>query len=80
MDGIDAGAVHAGDRDAVLEAISRQASEIRQHEHGAVAATASVTCPCGAEVGLATDAYKCRYCDVFFCPHCADDHFGEAPS
>jgi len=34
-----------------------------------------ITCRCGDEVGLVV-AYRCLYCDAWFCEPCAEDHFG----
>jgi hypothetical protein len=36
----------------------------------------SVTCPCG-KVRTLSDMYKCLYCGVVFCFHCAEEHFGQ---
>jgi hypothetical protein len=38
----------------------------------------SVTCPCGRTVAL-RDAYRCWFCGLFFCFHCAEQHFGPKP-
>ena len=38
--------------------------------------TPSVTCICGRKIPLRF-AYKCLYCDVFFCGDCAEEHFGK---
>lgn len=63
-------AVHEGKREAVLRAIADQAAELRGEDE------AGVTCPCGASGPLRL-MYRCLYCEVFFCPRCAADHFGE---
>lgn len=41
-----------------------------------VIATNKVTCECGRTIPLRF-AYKCLYCDLWFCTKCAGDHFGE---
>lgn len=62
--------IHAGDREAVLTAISEQAALL----HGQDIPT--MTCPCGAH-GDIDMMFRCFYCDIFFCPGCAEDHFEE---
>ena len=36
----------------------------------------SITCFCGDEISL-LEAYKCLYCDGWFCEPCAEEHFGK---
>lgn len=61
--------IHEGQREQILETNIEQARELKDSD-------ATVTCPCGAEGRLKT-AYQCYYCGVFFCPNCAETHFGE---
>lgn len=63
-------AVHRGDREATLETIADQSEELSEQDARGI----TVTCPCGAS-GPVTGAYRCLYCDVWFCPDCADAHF-----
>lgn len=62
-------AIHAGEREPVLNAIGDQASEL----HGEP--IPDVTCPCGTTLPL-KEAFRCLYCEIFFCPPCAETHFG----
>lgn len=64
--------VHAGEREAVLEAIGNQAVELDEQPDP------PITCPCGTTITLSL-AFRCLYCDVRFCRSCAEDHFGEEP-
>lgn len=64
-----ASAIHDGDRDDILTANYEQAKELHSQ------AEPEVTCPCGASGPLRT-AFQCFYCGVYFCPSCAEDHFG----
>lgn len=34
-----------------------------------------IECPCGRSMSLII-ARKCHYCGIWFCPACAQDHFG----
>lgn len=64
-------AIHAGERIPTLEAIGDQAIDL--HNQPVV----DVTCPCGA-TGPLRAMYRCYYCEVVFCPGCADEHFDES--
>lgn len=66
----DLEAIHEGERLAVLEAIGEQAVEMDGQP------MVSITCPCGVTVSL-PNAYRCFYCDIYFCRGCAPDHFDE---
>lgn len=35
-----------------------------------------IECPCGANRRV-QEAYRCLYCDIWFCIDCAGEHFGE---
>lgn len=61
-------AIHDGDRNATLTAIGEQASEL----HGVD--RIPITCPCGTTLPL-REAFRCLYCEVYWCPSCAEDHF-----
>lgn len=61
--------IHDGERDAILEAVASQARELFQRDAG------EMTCPCGTVMPLKT-AFRCLYCEVWFCRECAMDHFG----
>lgn len=65
--------VHEGEREATLEAIGEQASELYGKPEP------SVTCPCGL-TGPLPRMFRCFYCEVWFCPRHAEQHFeGEHP-
>lgn len=66
-------AIHEGtDRELILETIGEQASELHEQH------TVKVTCPCGVS-GPLRMMRLCHFCEIFFCPKCSDDHFGEEP-
>lgn len=62
-------AIHAGERIPVLNAVKDQWGELKDVEE-------TVTCPCGAETPVKR-AFQCFYCEVWFCPGCAEQHFEE---
>jgi hypothetical protein len=53
--------------DKLLFTIKRQTKEIKSTGH--------LTCDCKKVVNV-VESYKCYYCGEWFCPTCADDHFG----
>lgn len=61
--------IHDGERLPILQAIKEQAGELYDRD------VPQVTCPCGKEVDL-DYAFRCLYCEVFFCKRCAREHFG----
>lgn len=61
-------AIHDGERIATLRAIGEQASELYDQSDP------RVTCPCG-KTGPLSRMFRCFYCEVIFCPPCAEDHF-----
>lgn len=56
------------ERNALLETIADQARELHAHD-------AEVTCPCDTTLPV-KEAFRCFECEVFFCPSCAERHFG----
>lgn len=60
--------IEAWNRAALLDTIGEQAIELKDVD-------AEVTCPCGKSIRV-TDAYRCFECEVYFCPPCAEEHFG----
>lgn len=60
--------VHEGERGPVLRTIADQYREVKDVD-------ARVTCPCGNELPL-VEAFRCLYCEVWFCLGCAEEHFG----
>lgn len=59
------------ERVQTLKLIANQTKELESQE-----GDPQVTCPCGATGPLRT-AFRCFYCEVIFCPTCAEDHFAE---
>ena len=51
-----------------IKFVERQAAE--------AATSGFITCFCGSKIGLLA-AYKCLYCDGWFCETCAEEHFGK---
>jgi hypothetical protein len=47
-----------------------------QEEQKVPARVIAVRCPCLKLVRL-RHAYRCLYCDIFFCKECAEQHFGK---
>lgn len=66
----DLDAIHEGARLPVLTTIAEQEKELNDQSQP------TVTCPCGAE-GPLKMFYRCFYCDIYFCPSCAEEHFEE---
>lgn len=48
---------------------------IKQSLEGIDIRSATITCGCGWK-RAAVKMYKCLYCEVWFCEHCAETHFG----
>jgi hypothetical protein len=67
MERVDVEDVHEGVRVPTLRAIGRQSKELNGTER-------TVTCPCGNRRNVRS-AFRCFYCEVWFCPDCAEDHF-----
>lgn len=65
---VTAEAIHTGEREAILAALAAQHDQLRDAD------APDVTCPCGDDVDL-TRAFRCFYCEVWFCPSCAEEHF-----
>jgi len=60
--------IEAWERTALLQTISDQARDLSDVD-------ADVTCPCGKELPV-TETFRCFECEVYFCPPCAEEHFG----
>lgn len=60
--------IEAWERTALLETVNEQARELEN-------ADMMVTCPCG-RTPTVRHAYQCFECKVYFCPPCAEQHFG----
>lgn len=67
---VDIEKVHEGKREPTLRAIADQAGDLHSQH------TVTVACPCDNE-GPLREMFRCLYCEVYFCPVCAEDHFEE---
>lgn len=69
--------VHIGKAETSSEIVEHQARFIKEQEdNGTPANVLSVRCPCLKLVRV-KHAYRCLYCNIFFCKECAEKHFGQ---
>ena len=64
------------DRIAMLEAKLAQTRELKESRR-LPAYDAGVTCPCGLPRTV-MNAYRCLYCEIYYCKRCAEIHFGQS--
>lgn len=63
--------IHNGtNRVEILRTIGKQEVELVKQS------TQEVTCPCGNS-GPVKLMFRCFYCEIIFCPPCAERHFEE---
>lgn len=49
---------------------------VAQDQAGVTVRSACIACACGRK-HMVVNMYKCLYCDIWFCVHCAERHFGK---